>query len=342
VPVAVFGGSYGGMLAAWIRIKYPHLVDAALAASAPILMVNGPHQDLTYFQVVTTDFAEIDAQCPVLIRNAFSEVISLAASGQAGLDQLTQQFSLCSPLPKSLANHLVLWVVNAFVSLAMCDYPYPTGFLAPLPAWPVKVACEMMLGKSEESANSPLLARLAQAAGLFYNGTTGTLACFNITDEYVECADQTGCGLNSDGQAWDYQSCSEVSYFPITNNVTDMFPPRNWDLPQLTSYCGTQWGIIPRPNWLVTEYGFDRIARSASNIIFSNGRLDPWHVGGVLTSLSDTLVAINIADGAHHLDLRESNPKDPDSVIVARKQEVALLQKWLGAAEVLRAAEQQL
>lgn len=34
----VYGGSYSGNLAAWMRLKYPHLVFAAVPSSAPVQM----------------------------------------------------------------------------------------------------------------------------------------------------------------------------------------------------------------------------------------------------------------------------------------------------------------
>ena len=54
--------------------------------------------------------------------------------------------------------------------------------------------------------------------GLFYNGTTGALTCYNITEEYVECADPTGCGTGPAALSWDFQvRCSLMPRPPRTN-----------------------------------------------------------------------------------------------------------------------------
>lgn len=37
--VAVVGGSYSATMATWARLKYPHLIDAAYASSAPLRAV---------------------------------------------------------------------------------------------------------------------------------------------------------------------------------------------------------------------------------------------------------------------------------------------------------------
>lgn len=62
---------------------------------------------------------------------------------------------------------------------------------------------------------------------------------------------------------------------------------------------------------------------------FSNGGLDPWMSGGVTKSLSDTLLAILIPDGAHHLDLRFNNEYDPQSVLLTRELEVKYFKQWI-------------
>ena len=67
-PVIAFGGSYGGMLAAWMRMKYPHIIEGALASSAPILFFKGSVSPYAYNQVATGVFNLSGAACPYNIR----------------------------------------------------------------------------------------------------------------------------------------------------------------------------------------------------------------------------------------------------------------------------------
>lgn len=144
------------MLSAWFRMKYPNVCDAAIAASAPIKMGTGGVSFVAkprYFETVTNDFKKYHLQCPGLVQQGFQHLSDLAKKGSAGLGLITKEFSLCKPLAAEFVQifylstylgfshleHLQLWISNSFGNLAMMNYPYPTDFLAPLPAWPVKV-----------------------------------------------------------------------------------------------------------------------------------------------------------------------------------------------------------
>ena len=110
-----------------------------------------------------------------------------------------------------------------------------------------------------------------------------------------------------------------------------MFPPFPWSYSKLAKGCKQRWGVAPRTGWLDTLFGGHNLSQY-SNIIFSNGLLDPWHGGGQLSNVSDSVRAIVLPLGAHHLDMRGGNKMDPPCATQARLQEISLISEWLRKA----------
>ncbi|XP_078082763.1 uncharacterized protein LOC144502552 isoform X1 [Mustelus asterias] len=318
--VIVFGGSYGGMLSAYMRIKYPNVVDGALASSAPVVSTTNLGDSRQFFHDVTKDFERNSPDCVLTIRRGFQELEALAQ--QQAWSKIASKLPLCKAVKsKKEIDHLYGWARNAFTYLSMFNYPYKTEVGLHFPANPVDVACRYILKKADH------IEGLLDILGMFYN-STGNKKCFDIYTEYIHCSDPTGCGLGPASQAWDYQACTEISLLYESNNDTDMFPVIPFTEAMRRNYCHSKWGVYPNQEWLKIQYWGDDY-KAASNIIFSNGDLDPWANGGILKTVNPSVISLIIEGAAHHLDLRASNAADPPSVTLIRKMEASIIKDWV-------------
>ncbi|XP_067103073.1 lysosomal Pro-X carboxypeptidase isoform X1 [Osmerus mordax] len=322
-PVIAIGGSYGGMLSAWMRMKYPNVVvgflvvySRALAASAPIWQFPNMVPCGNFYKIVTEDFARSGLKCDVNIRRSWKAIDNISSTDD-GLQWLSREFSLCFPLKKQDSAGFKSWLQETWVNLAMVDYPYEANFLQPLPRWPIQVVCKY-LHLDATVSDYQLLQGISQAVKVYYN-YTGNTACLNTS--------QTATG-NLGLIGWYYQACTEMVMPMCTDGVQDMFEPQEWNFQAFSDECNNLFGVRPRLDWAHIVYGGFDIS-SHSNIVFSNGGLDPWSGGGVTQSISASLVAIVIPDGAHHLDLRFNNEYDPQSVLSARALEVDYFKHWI-------------
>ena len=70
----------------------------------------------------------------------YIDIFMLVLLVSSGLDTMVKKMRLCDKIEKDWPFRLMqMWARNAFVMMAMLDYPYKTDFMGSLPGHPVKV-----------------------------------------------------------------------------------------------------------------------------------------------------------------------------------------------------------
>ena len=121
--------------------------------------------------------------------------------------------------------------------MAMVDYPYPTSFVEPLPAWPVSVACQeaRTAYEANEGDAYQALYAIAAAGEVFYN-YAAQLDCLDVSVSQ-------GGGLDDNG--WSVMACNEMVMPFASDATTSMFPTASWSEKETTAQCAATYSERP-------------------------------------------------------------------------------------------------
>ncbi|KAI5602985.1 hypothetical protein BDE02_01G189500 [Populus trichocarpa] len=225
-PVIVIGGSYGGMLASWFRLKYPHIALGALASSAPILYFDDITPQDGYYSIVTKDFREASETCYQTIKTSWSEIDELASKPN-GLSMLSDKLKTCNLTDAStLKDYLRIMYANA------AQYNSP-------PTYPVNEVCK---GIDDDASGDDILSRIFRGVVAYYGNRT----CYFNNNAYAYQSEAT--------LDWSWQRSSEM-VIPLGVGDNSMFQPNPFNLTDHIERCKSLYGVRPRPHSVTTYYG---------------------------------------------------------------------------------------
>ncbi|PZC81334.1 hypothetical protein B5X24_HaOG212786 [Helicoverpa armigera] len=310
--VVVVGGSYAGNLAAWMRLLYPDLVDAAISSSAPVLAKKDFYE---YLENVSDDFEEQGTPgCYDKIVEVFKRYDELFKT-DSGIALLKEEEQICNNTDMGKPENKQLFFLDK-ASEFMYEAQYGTPKSIKNLCYEITTYSKVFSAKDDET-------------DLWSERNN----CFDYDfDAMVEAMRDVDWVMS-----WTYQTCTEFGYFmttasenqPFTDNIhTDLF----------YSLCTKTYGEefderridegIERSNEL---YG--GLQPNVTNVVFVNGDLDPWHRLGVLEDVSYEAPAKIIPLSSHCRDLFSDRSKDPEELKEARKYIKYLIKKWIGAGE---------
>ena len=360
-PVITVGGSYPGFLSAFSRIMFPDVVDMAYAASAPMLFyAQTVSSQYDYYNHITKVAEATITGCSKAIRAALGDVndvlLNVPQEDLHGADlgicpgtvpnYITDHQLECEKCRRKTMTEEVMMVIGyTFANDNMANYP-PTSETR------LYKACETFLDSNTTSfdkARKFLVERLPSKSfgedddGDVHRGgdeANKNDDCWSMelqlpsgNNARISGGDWSGDGTGRNGESWDFQTCSLlVEAIGFEGHGYSMFPRRDWSIIWLTKHCQSRFGITPRPYELVHKWKFDDlVGQNVTRIIFTNGLNDGWSVGGIHTNLSESLIAINFPNGAHHSDLSHVGPSKDDTADIKKgfKTISTILSRWL-------------
>ncbi|XP_007971608.1 thymus-specific serine protease [Chlorocebus sabaeus] len=329
-PWICFGGSYAGSLAAWARLKFPHLIFASVASSAPVRAVLdfSEYNDVVSRSLMSTAIGG-SLECRAAVSAAFAEVERRLRLGGAAQAALRTELSACGTLGSAENQAELLGALQALVGGAV-QYDGQAG--APLS---VRQLCGLLLGGGGNRSHSTPYCGLRRAVQIVLHSLGQKCLSFSRAETVAQLK-STEPQLSGVGdRQWLYQTCTEFGFYVTCENPRCPFSQLP-ALPSQLDLCEKVFGLsalsvaqaVAQTN---SYYGGQ--TPGANQVLFVNGDTDPWHVLSVTQALGSSESALLIRTGSHCLDMAPERPSDSPSLRLGRQNIFQQLQTWLKLAK---------
>jgi len=316
-----WGGSYPGMLAGWFRLKFPHLVFAAVSSSAPVLA----QLDMQgYNNVVATAFSISDngvggsPECTKAIAAGHKAIgpLMLNASGRQMLAPL---FKLPSAdWLANIANQKSFAGEGVAAFDAQSNDPSCTD-----PACNIASICKIMLNTGLGDEVHRLAAVRAAQGGQVRPRR----------ELFRSLKNSRAMKSNDEPDYWGYQTCTEFAFYQ-TCEVGSQCPFTQGliQLDDFLSECRDSWGISEDKvidNVVYTNMYYGGLMPSGTRVLYTSGEVDPWQALSIRTAPNPELPAFTVPGSSHHFWTHPSLPSDQKSVVEARATIWTQVGAWL-------------
>ncbi|XP_043940170.1 thymus-specific serine protease-like [Protopterus annectens] len=257
-----FGGSYPGSLSAWFRLKFPHLVYAAVASSAPVRA----EMDFTgYNKVVSQSLSDPvvggSPKCRRATAEAFHIVEQMVNDGKFA--QLTEDYMACEQLTSEDCAEFVSDLADIFMGAVQYNKEAPTYNIAKF--------CNIMSNKSLGTTYSRLIVAVKQ----YMEDMSLHCMDYSYKKSLADLRNTTFSPVGVGLRQWYYQTCTEFGYYQTCEDESCPFS-RLMTLEAQLDICSKVFGIDPKSveqavKFTNEYYGADH--PKSSRIIFVNGTL---------------------------------------------------------------------
>lgn len=323
-----WGGSYPGMLAGWARLKFPHLIHAAVSSSAPVraeLDMRGYNDVVARAYAVSHERVGGSPECRDAIAKGHQKIGEMFGTE-------TGRTSLAASFGGKAEDYSQVAQQQSFAGEGVAYFPAQGN--EPTCETPMCNIARICVAMTNASIGDEV-ERLAYVRKM--QNSVGEEQAFLAQSKNTKPAP----GYDGD-ILWFWQTCTEFGFYQTCEKGSECFFTQGLaDLDSQMGECNSQFGIpaaavaqnIANSN---TYYGADK--PEGRRVLYVNGEVDPWRANSILAEFSPDLPVRDVAGASHHAWTHPSTPTDQESVVAARLEIRKLVKQFLAEPQDLESA----